>query len=112
MNKLREYENFHIVLWLVKDTCWVLDLKIPGLIMILPALAVALHITWLHRHLRSELMHNIAIVCWLCANSIWMIGEFFFNDTLRPFAIVFFTLGVIIIFSYYIFVRPYEKRSL
>ncbi len=108
--KLREYENFHIVLWLIMDTCWVLDLKIPGLIMILPTLAVAIYLTWKHRALNSELFHNIAVVSWLCANSIWMIGEFFFNDTLRPIAIVFFTIGVIIVLSYYIFIRPKEKR--
>ena len=107
---LREYENFHIVLWLIKDTCWVLDLKIPGLIMILPTLAVAIYLTWKHRALNSELFHNIAVVSWLCANSIWMIGEFFFNDTLRPIAIVFFTIGVLVVFSYYIFIRPKEKR--
>ncbi|MBK9320094.1 MAG: hypothetical protein IPM91_15730 [Bacteroidetes bacterium] len=98
------------MLWLIKDTCWVLDLKIPGLIMILPTIAVAIYLTWKHRALNSELFHNIAVVSWLCANSIWMIGEFFFNDTLRPIAIVFFAIGVIVVLSYYIFIRPKEKR--
>ncbi|MFM9007686.1 MAG: hypothetical protein ACKORE_03805 [Bacteroidota bacterium] len=32
--RFRAYENFHIVLWLLKDTCWVSDFKTAGLIMI------------------------------------------------------------------------------
>ncbi|MFN8153997.1 MAG: hypothetical protein U0Y08_06875 [Bacteroidia bacterium] len=109
-NRLREYENFHIVLWLLKDTCWVMDFKVPGLIMILPTISVALHITWLHRKSMAELLHNLAVVLWISANSVWMIGEFFFNDTLRPFATVFFIIGLILVAAYYIIVRPGERK--
>lgn len=103
--KLREYENFHIVLWLLKDTCWVLDFKVPGLIMILPTVSVALHITWLRRKVIAELYHNLAVVFWICANSVWMIGEFFYEDTLRPIATVFFMLGISMVMIYYLFLR-------
>jgi uncharacterized membrane protein (GlpM family) len=109
--KLRDYENFHIVLWLLKDSCWVMDFKIPGLIMIIPTISVALHITWLHRQTMSELYHNLAVVSWIMANSVWMIGEFFFNDTLRPVAAVFFVIGLLLVSVYYLVVRPQQKKS-
>ena len=109
---MREYENLHIVMWLLKDTCWVLDFKIPGLIMIFPTILVAIHITWLYRNNRSELFHNLAVVTWICANSVWMIGEFFFNDTLRPIATVFFVLGLLLVSTYYSIVRPKEVKAM
>lgn len=109
---MREYENLHIVMWLLKDTCWVLDFKIPGLIMIFPTILVAIHITWLYRNNRSELFHNLAVVTWICANSVWMIGEFFFNDTLRPIATVFFVLGLLLVSTYYFIVRPKEVKAM
>lgn len=109
--KLRDYENFHIVLWLLKDSCWVMDFKIPGLIMIIPTISVALHITWLHRQTMSELYHNLAVVSWIMANSVWMIGEFFFNDTLRPVAAVFFVIGLLLVSVYYLVVKPQQKKS-
>lgn len=109
--KIRAYENFHIVLWLLKDTCWVLDFKVPGMIMIIPTILVALHITWIHRNSAAELAHNLAVVCWICANTIWMIGEFFFNDTLRPFATVFFGMGLLMVAFYYGIIRPRKHKS-
>jgi len=104
--KFREYENLHIALWLIKDTCWVLDFKIPGLIMIFPTIAVALHITWLNRKVLSELYHNLAVVFWISANTVWMIGEFFYNDSLRPIATVFFVMGITMVLIYHLIVRP------
>lgn len=99
---LRKFENFHIVLWLVKDTFWVTDFRIPGLLMILPTIGMALFITWKSRQWAEELYHNLAVICWICANSVWMIGEFFFDDTLRPASIVFFSIGLLIIAGYYL----------
>lgn len=107
---IRKYENLHIALWLVKDTCWVMDWKIPGLIMIFPTLFVALHITWKSRNTTSDLFHNIAVSLWICANTTWMVGEFYFGDTTRPFAIVFFVAGLLFIAYYYLFLSN-KKRT-
>lgn len=107
--RTRSYENLHIVLWLLKDTCWVMDYRIPGMIMILPTVAVAVYITWLTRTSSAELAHNLAVVCWICANSIWMMGEFFYNDSLRPVATVFFVLGLFMVAMYYGVIRPNSK---
>jgi hypothetical protein len=104
--KIRAYENFHIVLWLIKDMSWVLLWRPLGLAMILPTLFVALHLTWKSRTDISELLHNTAICCWICANSIWMVGEFYFEDGLRSYAKIFFVIGLCVIGIYYFYVLP------
>ncbi len=82
-----------------------MDLKAGGLIMIIPTLFVALHITWKSRGIASELFHNAAVSFWICANATWMIGEFYFNDGTRPYAICFFVAGLLTLGYYYVFVR-------
>jgi len=72
--------------------------------MIFPTLFVALYITWITRHDRTDLFHNIAITFWICANATWMTGEFYVNDHLRPFAMAFFILGLATLAIYYIFI--------
>lgn len=99
--KVRPIENFHIVLWLIKDVCWVADFKWMGMLMIVPALVVAIYITYMWWSSYAERMHNLAVCAWLCANSVWMTGEFFFNDTLRPLAVMFFGLGLVFVAWYY-----------
>ena len=105
--KLRARENFHIVLWLFKDLCWVSDFKLMGTIMIVPTLAVAAWLAWQCRRERDELLHSLAVVFWIMANSTWMIGEFFFDDHSRGYALVFFFLGLGCVAWYYLVVRPF-----
>ena len=70
--------------------------------MILPTIGVALHITWLRRHIKSDLFHNLAVSFWISGNSIWMIGEFFYDDGLRPQAVIFFGIGLLMMLYYYL----------
>ncbi len=70
--ELRQYENYHIILWLLKDTFWVLDWRTGGMIMIVPTFLVAIYIAWRSRHSRSDLFHNMAICCWITANGFSM----------------------------------------
>ncbi len=79
--------------------------------MIFPTLSLALYITYRFRTVPSEFYHNLAVCCWILANTVWMIGEFFFDDTLRPYAIVFFLAGLTALAIYYIFVRPRTKEA-
>lgn len=51
---------------------------------------------------RVNFLHNVAIVLWISANSIWMTGEFYENDT-RPIAVILFLVGLAIIATSYIF---------
>jgi hypothetical protein len=46
-------------------------------------------------------MHNLAICMWICANSTWMIGEFYFDDTTRELSVLFFVVGLLSMLYYY-----------
>src|SRR5262245_32080834 len=102
---LRASENFHIVLWLFKDLCWVMTWRAGGMVLILPTVSMAIWLTWRCRHDRGELLHALAVVFWICANSIWMFGEFFKNDGTRPVATVFFALGLASVAWHYLTFR-------
>jgi len=99
---LRKVENLHVFFWLVKDICWVTDLKIPGLIMIFPTISIAYWVAVRTRKQPSEFAHNLAVAMWITANSIWMIGEFYFEDGSRSLARVFFAAGLLSLLVYYI----------
>jgi len=101
--RFRKIENLHIVFWLLKDLCWVMLWKPLGLIMIVPTVGAALLITWQTRDIKSELLHNLAVVFWILANAYWMITEFFYtDDSLRYYAVIPFTLGIVVIAYYYL----------
>ncbi len=108
---LRASENFHIVLWLFKDLCWVQDLQVLGTLMIAPTVLMAIWIAWRSRDETGEFLHSLAVVCWICANSVWMLGEFFAHDGTRPFATVFFVLGLVCVAWYYLAVLPRRRRA-
>lgn len=109
----RMFENVHILLWLIKDLCWVMDFKTVGVIMILPTVSVAVYITWLLRKSLSELLHNLAVVCWISANSIWMYGEFYLRDGTRPIAAVCFIIGLLLVGYYYtsLLIKRFRKPT-
>lgn len=97
-------DNFHIVLWLLKDMCWAMLWKIPGLIMIAPTFALALFIAIRSRRNSFQLLPNLAILLWIIANSIWMIDEFF-EAGIRPYCLLFFIGGILIAFSWLVLFR-------
>ncbi|HRH66945.1 MAG TPA: hypothetical protein PLU53_11650 [Bacteroidia bacterium] len=102
IHDIRKIENFHILLWLLKDLCWVSLSKIMGVVMIVPTLAFAVYITWKNRFDKTELLHNLAICSWICANSVWMIGEFYFEDGTRGISMFFFLAGLASMAYYYL----------
>lgn len=73
----RLYENLHIPFWLVKDTCWALEFKTLGVLMIIPTFTLAIMIAWKTRKQMKEFLPNASIAMWITANSIWMCDEFF-----------------------------------
>lgn len=110
--KHRKTENLHIVFWLLKDLSWAMLWKPLGLLMIIPTIAAALLITWQTRHIKSELLHNLAVDFWIVANAYWMLTEFYsHNDNLRFYTIIPFSIGLVIIAYYYFIVAPKEKRA-
>ncbi len=118
--KYRIIENFHILFWLIKDLCWCLVYKPLGIAMIFPTLSVAIYITWQNRATISELFHNLAVIFWISANSIWMISEFFAFDEKKiycnfvgkNFALIPFSLGIGCLLYYYLIIAPKEQKDL
>jgi hypothetical protein len=110
ISKYRWIENGHIYLWLIKDTCWAFEFRYGGIFMILPTVSVALYLLWRSRRHTSEFIHNIAVCLWLFANSIWMVGEFFENDT-RHYAIILFAIGLALLTIYYLYTFIARRKS-
>ncbi|MBD3581664.1 hypothetical protein [Flavobacterium selenitireducens] len=109
--RYRKIENLHIVLWLVKDLCWVMLWRPLGVIMIIPTIGAAALITWQTRHIKSELLHNVAVFFWILANAYWMLTEFFTtDDSLRYYAVVPFAIGLVSITYYYAGLRFAIKK--
>ena len=66
----------------------------------IPEMDYASYRRWENLHIYLWL-HNLAVLLWITANSIWMIGEFYFNDGTRPVAGVFFAAGILLLTGYY-----------
>lgn len=78
--------------------------------MVFPTLLVALLICWRTRHIMSEFTHNLAVIFWICANSFWMITEFFeFEESSKYYALIPFGLGLIVLVYYYVIYAPRAK---
>lgn len=105
LGKIRKQENLHIVFWLVKDSCWMLEIKWLGAIMVVPALFVALRISYMSR-LSNELYLNLAVFFWITANSFWMLVEFFYDNQFKNLSGIPFGLGFIFVGIYF-----YRSRS-
>src|SRR6185369_9528908 len=100
LDKIRKYESMHIVFWLIKDTCWMLELKWLGAIMMVPTLFLAAYLiykTWL----MIDVYINTAILFWIMANSFWMMMEFFNDNQLKYFASIPFGLGFVFVGVFY-----------
>ncbi len=93
-HKLRKLEHIHIPLWLIKDTCWMMEWKVIAGIMIIPTVLVAIVIAVLtFRH--EEFFINLAICFWISANVYWMCCEFMGHAELKYYAGIPFAIGII-----------------
>ncbi len=108
---LRKFENLHIVFWLIKDMSWSMGWTVLGIIMIAPTLLLSIYMTYKLRRNTSEWFHNNAVICWIIANSYWMISEFYGfeenfiygNIKFVHLALIPFVGGLILIGFYYLF---------
>lgn len=89
---IRKHENLHIVFWLIKDTCWMLELRWLGILMIPPTLIIAVIIAYATRK-TLDMYINLGILFWICANSMWMYIEFFTDGKYKLAAAFPFSLG-------------------
>ncbi len=111
--RFRFLENLHIVFWLIKDISWAMLWQPLGMVMIIPTIVLAIRITIQTRYIKSELYHNLAIVCWICANCTWMTFEFFWPeyDFLRYFTAIPFCCGIGFIAYYYFILLPAKLKQ-
>jgi len=100
LDKIRKYESLHIVFWLIKDTCWMLELKWLGAIMMVPTLFLAAYLMYKTWHM-LDVFINTAILFWIMANSFWMIMEFFNDNQYKYFASIPFGLGFFFVGIFY-----------
>ena len=117
--RFRKMENLHILFWLLKDISWCMFWRELGLAMIVPTLVIAIVITIRTRSYMSEFCHNLAVVCWIVANSYWMISEFFVFDSyplnfydysFKDLSFIPFSLGILILLFYYFWWKPRHKE--
>jgi hypothetical protein len=109
--RLRKLENLHILFWLVKDICWCIGFKPLGVAMVFPTLIVAIYITWKNRSIHSELAHNLAVIFWITANSMWMVFEFMERDEeLKNYCLIPFGTGLLILLFYYMVYSPIHRK--
>lgn len=95
-------ENLHVLVWLMKDFSWCSSWHWLGIICIAPTLVVAAKIAFDSRKSIPDLVHNVAVVLWICANITWMVGEFFYEDHTRSYAKAFFFSGMLLLGGYYV----------
>ena len=71
-----------------------LKLKLLGVIMVVPTVAIAAIIVYVSRKTK-DIYLNLAVLCWILANSYWMCIEFFTDERYRLWAAIPFGLGFI-----------------
>lgn len=97
--KIRKSENLHVLLWLIKDCCWMMDIKSLGTFMVLPTISMAAYVCYISKKELNSLLPNLAVLCWISANSLWMLFDFY-QWVLKPYALVFFAIGFVFIMIY------------
>jgi hypothetical protein len=97
---VRRQENLHIVFWLIKDSCWMLEIKWLGALMVPPALFMAARICYLTRK-TEDLYVNLGILSWITANSYWMLSEFYDASQHKNYAGFPFALGFVFVGWFY-----------
>lgn len=116
---LRRYENLHIIFWLLKDMAWSMGWRFMGVSMIIPTLLISIYMTKKFKGNPSEWYHNLAVICWIVANSYWMISEFFGFEELIIFswikwvhlALIPFISGLLLIAYFYLFKRTKNDQK-
>ncbi len=109
MDKIRKIENLYVICWLIKDMCWMMGYKTPAVFMILPTLLMAFYVMFQSNKSLGFLTVNIAMICWIAANSAWMLHDFY---KLLPIIVseILFTAGMVAMLIY-VWVTFVSKRT-
>ncbi|MCG9881256.1 MAG: hypothetical protein MH472_11720 [Bacteroidia bacterium] len=99
MNSTRHTENLHILLWLLKDICWIKGWQIAGTLVFFPTIILAIYIYLKTiKHPLSSWV-NLSVLAWISANSCWMFSEFY-EWNLEWLSTSFFISGIVFIGVY------------
>lgn len=101
LEKIRRFENLHIAFWLIKDTCWMLELKWLGAIVMIPTLYLAVYLV-IKTYKTPGFLINLSVFFWIFANSYWMMMEFFNHNHYKNLASIPFALGFIFVGIFYL----------
>ena len=101
IHKIQKLENVHIIFWLLKDMCWMSELKVLGAIMIIPTLTLCVLIAVKTLN-TNQLYINLAVLCWISANSFWMLMEFFNHSIYKNYAAIPFSFGFLFVVIFYL----------
>ncbi len=96
------FDNIHILLWLIKDTCWMLEWRLLGTVMIVPTLGVAIYMT-VRSAAEDVVWINLAVSFWITANAYWMLCEFFDREAYKDYAGLPFGLGLVSVGIFYLY---------
>jgi hypothetical protein len=88
-------DSLHIPIWLFKDIAWLMVWKPLGVAMVLPAMAVAVYLCLATIGMHKKFLLNLAILFWISANSLWMLGEFF-DWHFQPYSATLFVSGIVV----------------
>lgn len=100
MTHSSRFDNIHILLWLIKDTCWMLEWRIVGTVMIAPTLGVAIYLAM--RSVAEDVFWiNVAVCFWITANAYWMVCEFIGHEEIKDWAGLPFALGFLSVAVFY-----------
>ena len=101
MSNGSRFDNLHILLWLLKDTCWLLEWKSLGTLMIAPTIGVALYLA--AKSTAEDIFWiNVAICFWISANAYWMVCEFVEMEMYKDYAGIPFALGLMSVAVFYL----------
>jgi len=87
-----------------------LEIKWLGTLMILPTISVAIWIAWMCRATKDVYI-NLAVLCWIVANSAWMLMEFFNWEAYKLYTALPFSLGLIFTLYFYVLIFREKKAS-
>ncbi|MFN0203897.1 MAG: hypothetical protein ACKVTZ_20420 [Bacteroidia bacterium] len=89
-----KFDGFHLLLWLIKDTLWVMGFKNATLFMVFPTLTYTFYLLYKNYQDKDFFILYLAILCWLLGNSAWIINDFWLQNQYDKVCYVFFFLGI------------------
>ena len=92
-----QIDTWHILLWLLKDTLWVMSFKYLAIAMIIPTVLYTLYILKLNYQQKFYFFNYLAILFWLLGNSFWILNDFLFNQKYVWVCYILFSIGIVIL---------------